>query len=131
MAEIARVAASLSSTTPTPENKLSGCLAGATIADGDALYLNADGKLYPASGAALNANARVVGFAPKGASAGEPVSAYRNCRFNYGTGMTPGSLVYLSATVAGGLSTTATTGGVTPLGFVMNDGKRIQFGSLI
>ena len=131
MAEITRVSPSLSSTVPTPENSISGALAGETIAAGDALYLNADGRLYKASGAAANANARVVGFAPKAAYAGEAVTAYRNVRFQYGSGMTPGTRLYLSGTVAGGLADAASTGGTTPLAIVLSDGKRIQIGGLI
>lgn len=131
MAEVAKSGTpSLSSLHPAEENKLSGLLAGEAIAAGDALYLNTDGRLYRASGAAANAAARVVGFAQKAASAGESVSAYRNVRMRYGAGLTPSTRLYLSGTVPGGLADAASTGGTTPVAVVI-DATRIQIGSLI
>ncbi len=132
MAEIAKSGKpSLSSTLVAEENKLSGHLAGEAIAEGDALYLHTDGRLYRATGAVANAAARVRGFAQKAASAGEAVTGYRNVRMRYGTGMTPGVPLYLSGTVAGGLADAASTGGTTPVAYVLGDGVRIQIGSLI
>ena len=121
----------LTSLTPTPENSISGGLAGENLLPGQAVYLHTDGRFYLATGAAVNAAARVVGFVGKRASAGEAVTVYRNVRMSYGTGLTPGAQLFLSGTVAGGLADAASTGGTVRLAIVLSDGKRIQIGGLI
>lgn len=112
MAEIAKSGTvSLSSVLPPASNKLTGKLAGAAIAAGDACYINADGKLYPATGAAANAAAQVDGFAAESASINEAVTLVWNVHLRYGVGLTPGVKLYLSGTVAGGLADAASIGG--------------------
>lgn len=124
MAEIAKSGTPSLATLTTQVNSMAGLLAGEAIAAGDACYINADGKVYKASGAAANAAAKVRGFATQAASQGEAVTLAWNVRFRYGSGLTPGINVYLSGAVAGGLADAASTGGVNPIGFVV-DATRI------
>ena len=117
MAAIAKLGTpSISTAVPTPAQSLSGLLANDTIAAGDACYINADGMVYRANGAAATAPAQVAGFAATAAVAGQAVSIYWHVNFNYGSALTPGALVYLSGTVLGGLDSAASTGGVTAIG---------------
>jgi hypothetical protein len=103
---------SLSTPTPGFEHRLpSGFYAGAAIAAGDACYINADGKIYPSTGAAANAAAVVDGFAAQAYATGDPVTLLWGVHFNYGAGLTPGAGYFLSGTTAGGLDTVASTGG--------------------
>lgn len=112
MAEIAKSGTpSLASVLPPASNKLTGKLAGAAIAAGDACYINADGKIYPATGAAANAAAQVDGFSAMAASSGEAVTLVWNVHVRYGAALTPGVKYYLSGTVAGGLADAASVGG--------------------
>lgn len=128
MAEITKAGTpSPCSANPATENFFGENLAGENVAAGDQLYLKSDGLVWLASGAAATAPGVVIGQAARAASVGEPVTRCTGQRFWYGSGLTPGAQVYLSATVPGGLSTVATTGGVSPLGYVMQDGARIQF----
>lgn len=101
-------------------------LAGEAIAKGDACYIKgSDGKVYKAIGTAANEAANVVGLAPDAAAAGEAVSVYGAFSiWEYSTGMTPGTAVYLGL-VAGGLDTVAQLGHPTPVGHVV-DAQRIR-----
>ena len=45
---------------------------------------------------------------------------------NYGSGLTPGAMYYLSGTTAGGLDTATSTGGTAPIAFAL-DTTRIRF----
>jgi hypothetical protein len=116
---------SLCSATPSAESQIPGLLAGAAIAAGDACYINADGRAYPATGAAANAAARTRGFASAATTVGEAVTIYRNVRFHYGAGLTPGADYYLSGAVAGGLDTVASVGGTAAIAYAV-DATRIQ-----
>ena len=92
-----------------------------------ACYVKAsDGKVYNAIGTAANAAARVRGFADTNTNAAQsqPVTLLHGCEAAWATGLNPGSDLYLSATVPGGLTDTPTTGGVNPVGYVM-DAARI------
>ncbi|GCE49192.1 hypothetical protein EI42_06005 [Thermosporothrix hazakensis] len=115
---------SLSSATPPPNNRLSGLYAGEVIAAGDACVIKNDGKIYRASGAANDGNAVVDGFAATSAAPGESLSLYWGVNFNYGKNLTPGTSLYLSGTVPGGLDTAPSTGGTTVIGRVV-DSTRI------
>jgi hypothetical protein len=111
---------SISTPAPDAEHSVSGLYAGAQLYAGDACYISSsDGKVYQSNGTAANAAAVVDGFAAGDVPAGEAVTLYYGVRFRYGTGLTPGSFVYLD-TVAGGLSTVATTGGTAPIGRVID-----------
>ena len=90
--------------------QISKLIAGEAIAKGQACYIKgSDGKAYKASAAADTEAAKVVGLAPDAAEAGEPVSLYAAPSiWDYSTGMTPGTPLYLSQTAAGGFATTQT-----------------------
>ena len=126
MAEITKSAnASLASQTPPAVNKISGLVAGEAIGALDACYIKSDGTVWRSTGAAANAAAKVRGYAMMAQpTVGEPVSLYHGVVANYGTGLTPGANLYLSGTVAGGLADAASTGGVNPIGFVI-DANRV------
>lgn len=113
---------SISTPLVSPEQRLSGLLAGEAIAAGDACYINStDGKLYRSTGAAANAAAQVDGFAATSAAIGEALSIYFGINFRYGTGLTPGTSLFLSGTTAGGLDTAASTGGTVVIARTMDD----------
>lgn len=116
---------SISTPTPDVEHSCSGLVAGGSLAAGDACYINsADGLVYQSIGTAVAAAAQVDGFVATDAVAGDPITLWYGIRWNYGAGLTPGSFAYLD-TVAGGLSTVATTGGTVPIGRVI-DATRID-----
>jgi hypothetical protein len=130
MAEIAKSGTpSLATALPGANDQIAGLLAGEAIAAGDACYITSGGVAMRASGAAANAAANVRGIAADAAQSGEAVTLYRNVRFGYGSGLTPGASYYLSGTVAGGLADAASTGGTTVIGFAV-DSTRIQFKGL-
>lgn len=99
--------------------------AGAAIAAGDACYIASTGLVHPSTGAAANAAAKVRGFAAAAAASGEAVTLLTDVDFHYGSGMTPGIDVFLSAATAGALSDVATTGGTAPIGFAL-DATRLR-----
>jgi hypothetical protein len=116
---------SLSTVLPPASNKLNG-VAGEALAAGDACYVKAsDGRVYRSSGAAANAAAKVRGFAAAPTGVGEAVTLLFGVNFRYGAGLTPGADLYLSAATPGGLADAATTGGVAPVGFVV-DATRVH-----
>jgi len=109
---------------PPTNCQLSGLYAGAALSAGDACYINtSDGKVYQSIGTAANAAAVVDGFTPSDVPLGEVVTLMWHVNLRYGAGLSPGSFAYLD-TVAGGLSTVATTGGTVPIGRVV-DATRI------
>jgi hypothetical protein len=74
------------------------------------LQLKADGKLWKASGAAADSNARIIGFASRTAKAGQtctPLGLGLVGKYADGT-LVPGSVVYLGTN--GTLSSTASVG---------------------
>src|SRR5690349_17760118 len=126
MAEIAKYGIpSLSTPLPARENHLSGGICGENIAAGDACRIGTDGKIYRSNGAANNASAVVDGFAATKAQAGDAVTLFWFVNFGYGNGMTPGTFLYLSGTVLGGLADAPSTGGINPVARVLPDGQRI------
>jgi hypothetical protein len=126
MAELAKTGRPTPGTTQMSTNsRLSGKVAGEAIVAGDALRIGSDNKLYRASGAANNANAIVRGFAAESASIGQGVTLLRHVNIGYATGLTPGTNLYLSGTVPGGLADAPSTGGLTPIAFVW-DATRIH-----
>jgi hypothetical protein len=125
MADIAKSGTpSLSSVLPGQDKTISGLLAGEAIAVGDACYIKSDGKIWRSTGAAANAAAKVDGFAAVAAPVGEAVTIVFDVNMYYGSGMTPGARIYLSAT-AGAIADAATTGGTAPIGFVV-DATRVR-----
>ena len=127
MAAISKVGTpSLSTAIPPTSCNISGFHAGEALAAGDACYIKtSDGLIYRSTGAALNAAAVVDGFVPADCPIGEATSLYFDVQFYYGAALSPGSYVYLSGTTAGGLDTAASTGGLTPIGRVI-DATRIR-----
>lgn len=116
---------SMCSKTPGPEHSIT-LYAGEAIGAGDAMYIKtSDGKFWKATGAAANDAAKARYFAAKDTQVDEAVTGYRGVNFRYGTGLQPGIDLYLSGTVAGGLDTAASTGGTTPIAFVI-DATRIH-----
>lgn len=102
---------SLASAYPASENMLTGKVAGVAIAAGDACYINTDDTVLLSTGAAANAAAYVDGFAATAAAAGQPVTLLRGgVHMHYGASLTPGTTLFLSGSVAGGLDTAASTG---------------------
>lgn len=115
---------SLSSLTPPSNEVVSGLRAGEDIAAGDLCTVNSSTGLVM-----KHTDGVVHGIATEhDRSTGESVTLYRNVRVAYGKGMTPGSDVFASATVAGGLDTSGGEDGVA-IGWVV-DGERIQFTGL-
>ena len=91
--------------------------AAADLAAGDVVYMTSTGMLAKANGTAANALALYVGIMPAAAKQGEKAVAYSGVEFAYGSGLTPGTRVYVSAT-AGAIDDAATTGGTVPIGIV-------------
>ena len=116
---------SLSSVQPPQNCSIVGLVAGEAIVGGAACYIKSDGKIWNSNGTSANAAARADGIAATSAAAGEALTLYRHVNFRYGSGMTPGARLYVSAT-AGTLADAATTGGTAPVGFVV-DATRIHF----
>ncbi len=115
---------SLSTPSPGFEHRLAGLYAGAAIGAADACYVNADGKVYPSTGAAANAAAVVDGYAAAAYNLNDPVTLFHGVQFAYGTGLTPGTPYYLSGVTAGGLDTVASVGGTVVIARAM-DATRI------
>lgn len=126
MAEITKpTVASLASPLLQAANKISELLAGEAIGVCDACYIKSDGKVWLATGAAANAAARVRGFSAKPASVNEAVTLLEGCIIGYVTGAALGADLFLSGTVPGGLADAASTGGTSPIAFVV-DALRIK-----
>jgi hypothetical protein len=130
MADIAKSGTpSLATINPGVEHQPGkGKLAGEAIAAGDLCYIKSDDKIWRSNGTSANAAAKCVGIAAKAADSGQPITIFRGVSFNYGSGLTPGAQVYVSAT-AGALADAATTGGTAPVGFVEDATKIFIHGS--
>jgi hypothetical protein len=118
---------SLSAVLP-PQNDQFQLVAGEAIAAGDLCYIASDGTAMRSNGTSANAAAKCVGIAAMAAPSGEAVTVYRNVRFHYGTGLTPGAQLYVGAT-AGRIDNAATTGGTAPIGFVVDATRVFIHGS--
>lgn len=132
MAEVRRqTTASLASSVPEPNHVIAGLLAGEVIAKGQFVYIKSDGLVHVATGAAENAAAKARGVAAEAASVGEAVTIHRGVRYRWtkhvaDSGPNPGVELYLSGTNAGELADAASTGGLTPIAFVVNKYGVIQ-----
>lgn len=126
MADIAKSGTpTLASVLPPQNNRPGGLRAGEAIAAADACYIKSDGLAWRSIGTAVNAAAKVRGFALAAASVGEAVTLVHDVNFNYGAGMTPGVDVFLSSAVAGAIADAASTGGTAPIGYVF-DATRVH-----
>ncbi len=105
--------------------KLPTLPAGENIAAGDACYIKNDGTIWRSTGAAVAAAAKVRGYAPMKANAGEVLTLVKECVFQYGAALTPGATYFLSGTVVGGLADVASTGGTGEVAYAI-DATRIQ-----
>ena len=135
MAEVTRTGNPTLASPRVDAFQLAGCRAGAALLAGDVVYMHTDGLVYPATGAAANAAARVIGMVEQPTPIGEVCTVWFQGRFAYGpnvagTPSTPGALLYLSGTVAGGLADAASTGGTTPIAWVVDTDGRIQLKGL-
>jgi predicted RecA/RadA family phage recombinase len=104
-----------SPSTPAPPTNCSFTgKAGEDIACGDLCYIKSDGLIWRSinSGASA-ASSKVVGMAPMQAKAGRGCTIMWNVIFAYAavTTFTPGQLLYLSGSAAGGLDTAVTGAG--------------------
>lgn len=100
---------SIAGTLPNDSQKMGPFLAGEDIAAGDAVYLGASGMWFRSNGSASAAAAEVDGFAANAALTGQrqPLTAVHDTDMAYFVpgAQTPGTYLYLSATVPGGLDT--------------------------
>jgi hypothetical protein len=121
MAEIAATAVpSLASVEPPANNRITGLVAGAVLRAGDACYINANGTVFPSSGAAVAAAAKVHGWAAMAAAIGDGITLFFDVNLRYAAALVPGTSYFLSATNPGGLSDTATTGGTGSIAFAVD-----------
>jgi len=114
---------SLATGAPGPPHTLMG-IANETIAAGDACRVSGvtarDEPLFVRSnGAAATRAAAVYGYAARDAKAGEALTLFYGVEYGGYTGLTPDTAYYLSGTVAGGLDTTASTGGTKPIAYAI------------
>jgi len=120
---------SLATKLPNDANRLPPMLVGEDIAAGDACYIKtSDNKIYRSNGSASGAAAECDGFAPTAALVAQrqTLSLYHDVNFNYAaSGLSPGSYLYLSASVAGGLDTSTNVNQAKPLARVI-DATRIR-----
>ncbi len=127
MAEITRPAGltpSFASVLPPTTSRITGLLAGESLASGDVVYIASDGTVMKASGAAVNAAAKVRGMCLIPTDAGEAATIATNCEVRYANALTPGAALYVSGVTAGNLADAASTGGTQACGFVI-DAQRI------
>jgi hypothetical protein len=130
MADITRIAApSLATSVPCHcalVDQGGNKVAEVDIAAGQICYIKAsNAKVNLATGAAANEAARAWGIAARACKAGEPVTLYKDVEFEYGSGMTLGTPLFVSAT-AGALADAASTGGTTRVAHVVS-ATRIRF----
>ena len=122
MATVTRATdASMDASTGMFAQHLAGLVAGENLDVVAPCYIKtSDGKVYMTNGTAANEAAEVIGFTPRSAKAGEPIALFGyGARFRYGTGLTPGNRLYVSAT-AGRLDDAATTGDTKGVAVVLN-----------
>lgn len=112
---------------------LSGDLVAGEALDAVApCYLAADGKYYMCNGTAAGVTARVAGWTPKKYKIGATIDLIQGLGVvaSYGSGLTPGAILFL-ATTAGRLDTVATTGDAVGVAQVLHDGSWIRFTRII
>lgn len=88
-----------------------GKIAGEDLDAAAPCYIHTDGKVYMSNATSANAAAKVVGFTPRSAKSGEPVTLFGlGAKFHYSDGLlTPGAILYVGAT-KGRLDDGTTTG---------------------
>ena len=103
--------ASIDTSTAMFAPQLTGLIAGEDLLACAPCYIKtSDNKVYMSNGTANNEAAEFVGFAPRAAKAGQPITLFGfGARMRYGASLTPGDILYVGAT-AGRLDTATTTG---------------------
>lgn len=112
MALITRSAnASMDVSTGMYAPQITGLIAGEALDVAAPCYIkSADGLVYMSNGTAATEPAEIIGFTPRACKVGQPVTLFgKGTRFGYGTGLTPGDILYIGAT-KGRLDAAATTG---------------------
>jgi hypothetical protein len=121
VAEIAKfITPSLGTTLCCDAHRTHNMFPAEDIAAGDACYISATG-VRRSNGAAVAAAAKVDGFAGIDYKVGgnQPMTLYHGVEMSYGPAtLVPGTRLYLSGTVLGGLADAASTGGTAPIATV-------------
>ncbi len=127
MAEVAKNSQpDLSSPVPEPLHRDSMYLAAETLAAGDVVCVRpGDTKVWRATGVASGANAKAWGIIKEDYYLNQPVT-FVEARFHYGDALVPGTKLFVSGTVPGGLADAASTGGTVACAVVLDD-QRIHF----
>jgi hypothetical protein len=122
VAEISKVVTpSLATKLPCDAHRTHNLFPGEDIAAGDLCYIKSDGKVWRSTGAAVAAAAKVDGMAMIDYKVGgnQPITLYHGVEVAYGPNtLVPGTRLYLSGTVPGGLADAASTGGTAPVAVV-------------
>jgi hypothetical protein len=102
-------------------------LVGEDVAAGDACYIKSDGKVWKSTAVAAAAAAEVHGWAAHAAKVAQRqvVTLYFDVNFKYGSGLTPGAYLYLSAVTAGAIDTASSANQLKPVAVVI-DATRIR-----
>jgi hypothetical protein len=107
--------ASVDASTAMFAPQITGLIAGEALDACAPCRIHTDGKAYMSNGTAADAEAKVDGFTPRAAAAGQAITLFGpGTRMRYGTSLTPGANYYLGGT-DGRLDTAATTGGANPI----------------
>lgn len=111
-------------TTPLPvdSDRLPPLYAGEALAAGDVCCVKSDSLVWKTDGTGTGVfatTAQVHGVCLKDTGVGEKVSLYQRADVVYAAGLTPGTFVYASATVKGGIATTAGAQNPEPCGLVL------------
>lgn len=102
--------ASIDASTAMVAPQITGLVAGEDLDVAAPCYIKSDGTVHMCNGTAGDVEAVLAGFTPRAVKSGQPVTLYSaGARFRYGTGLTPGAVLYIAAT-DGRLDDAATTG---------------------
>lgn len=102
--------ASMDASTGMLAPQITGLIAGADLDVAAPCYIHSDGTVRMCNATNADAAAVMAGFTPRAVKSGQPVTLFgAGARFKYGTGLTPGAILYVAAT-AGRLDDGATAG---------------------
>lgn len=123
MAEITKSTLGVDLTTPIPgdTNRTPPLTAGEALARGDLCAVRSDGKAWRTDGTVtgvFGTTAQVDGICLKQTPVGEKVSLYFEVDVAYAAGLTPGTFLYASGTVKGGMADAAVAQNPEPCGRV-------------
>jgi hypothetical protein len=102
---------------------ISGLVAGEDLLAAAPCYIKSDGKVYMTvtTVATIATVADCDGFTADAVSSGQPVTLFgKGARFNYGSSLTPGALLYASATKGRLADAVVLTNDVSPLARVIS-----------